>query len=71
MSISFGEVYVLFTNKTSLTGDGEIKPRWSDSKTFTIESKSNGTYNYNIVFSDLINPFVTNESLQILISFIV
>ena len=61
--IASKEISVIFTDTKEIT-NLEIEPGWTDSKSFTVENKSNGTYNYNIVFSELINTFVTDGSLQ-------
>ena len=63
LRIASKDLKVIFTDKKEIT-NLEIVPGWSDSKSFTVENKSNGTYNYNIVFTDLVNTFVTEGGLQ-------
>ena len=64
VSVSSADLKIVFTDTDgNIEGNG-ITPGWGDTKTFTIENKSNETYKYNIVIQDLVNTFVTNGYLQ-------
>ena len=64
VSVSSADLKIVFTDTDgNIEGNG-ITPGWGDTKTFTIENKSNETYKYNIVIQDLINTFVTKGYLQ-------
>ena len=64
VSVSSADLKIIFTDTDgNIEGNG-ITPGWGDTKTFTIENKSNETYKYNIVIQDLVNTFVTNGYLQ-------
>ena len=64
VSVSSADLKIVFTDSDGAISGSNIEPGWSDTKTFTIENKSNETYKYNIVIQDLINPFVTKGYLQ-------
>ena len=64
VSISSADLKIVFTDSDGAISGSNIEPGWSDTKTFTIENKSNETYKYNIVIQDLINTFVTKGYLQ-------
>ena len=64
VSVSSADLKIIFTDSDGAISGSNIEPGWSDTKTFTIENKSNETYKYNIVIQDLINTFVTNGYLQ-------
>ena len=62
--VTSANLKIVFTDTDgNIEGNG-IAPGWSNSKTFTIENKSNETYKYNIVIKDLVNTFVTKGYLQ-------
>ena len=64
VSVSSADLKIIFTDSDGAISGSNIEPGWSNSKTFTIENKSNETYKYNIVIQDLINTFVTTGYLQ-------
>ncbi len=64
VSVSSTDLKIIFTDSDGAISGSNIEPGWSDTKTFTIENKSNETYKYNIVIQDLVNTFVTNGYLQ-------
>ena len=64
VSVSSADLKIIFTDSDGAISGSNIEPGWSDTKTFTIENKSNETYKYNIVIQDLINTFVTKGYLQ-------
>ena len=63
MSVTVDELVIVLKDATILSSE-EVKPGWNISKTFTVENKSDGTYNYNISIKDLVNTFVTEGGLQ-------
>ena len=63
ISVTTADLKVIFTNGESITG-AEIEPGWSITKTFSVENKTKGTYNYNIVIKDLINTTTTYGYLK-------
>ena len=64
VSVSSADLKIIFTDSDGSISGTNIEPGWSDTKTFTIENRSNETYKYNIVIQDLINTFVTEGYLQ-------
>ena len=64
ISVTSTDLKIVFTDSDGAISGSNIEPGWSDTKTFTIENKSNETYKYNIVIQDLLNTFVTNGYLQ-------
>ena len=64
ISVTSTDLKIVFTDSDGAISGSNIEPGWSNSKTFTIENKSNETYKYNIVIQDLVNTFVTNGYLQ-------
>ena len=64
VSVSSADLKIIFTDSDGAISGSNIEPGWSDTKTFTIENKSNETYKYNIVIKDLVNTFVTEGYLQ-------
>ena len=64
VTINSADLKIIFTDSDGAISGSNIEPGWSDTKTFTIENKSNETYKYNIVIQDLINTFVTKGYLQ-------
>ena len=64
VSVSSADLKIIFTDSDGAISGSNIEPGWSDTKTFTIENKSNETYKYNVVIQDLVNTFVTNGYLQ-------
>ena len=64
VSVSSADLKIVFTDTDGSISGTNIEPGWSDTKTFTIENKSNETYKYNIVIQDLVNTFVTKGYLQ-------
>ena len=64
VTINSADLKIIFTDSDGAISGSNIEPGWSDTKTFTIENKSNETYKYNIVIQDLVNTFVTKEYLQ-------
>ena len=64
VSVSSADLKIIFTDSDGAISGSNIEPGWSDTKTFTIENKSNETYKYNIVIQDFINTFVTKGYLQ-------
>ena len=64
ISVTSTDLKIVFTDSDGAISGSNIEPGWSDTKTFTIENKSNETYKYNIVIQDLINTFVTKGYLQ-------
>ena len=64
VSVSSADLKIVFTDTDGSISGTNIEPGWSDTKTFTIENKSNETYKYNIVIQDLVNTFVTEGYLQ-------
>ena len=63
ISVTTADLKVIFTNGESITGE-EIEPGWSITKTFSVENKTKGTYNYNIVIKDLVNTTTTYGYLK-------
>ena len=64
VTINSADLKIIFTDSDGAIFGSNIEPGWSDTKTLTIENKSNETYKYNIVIQDLVNTFVTKEYLQ-------
>mgnify|MGYP004531144603 CR=1 FL=1 len=64
VSVSSADLKIIFTDSDGAISGSNIEPGWSDTKTFTIENKSNETYKYNIVIQNLVNTFVTEGYLQ-------
>ena len=64
VTINSADLKIIFTDSDGAISGSNIEPGWSDTKTFTIENKSNETYKYNIVIKDLVNTFVTKGYLQ-------
>ena len=64
VSVTSANLQIVFTDSDGAISGSNIEPGWSDTKTFTIENKSNETYKYNIVIQDLVNTFVTEGYLQ-------
>ena len=64
ISVNSADLKIIFTDSDGAISGSNIEPGWSDTKTFTIENKSNETYKYNIVIQDLVNTFVTEGYLQ-------
>ena len=64
VSVSSADLKIIFTDSDGAISGSNIEPGWSDTKTFTIENKSNETYKYNMVIQDLVNTFVTKGYLQ-------
>ena len=64
VSVSSADLKIIFTDSDGAISGSNIEPGWSDTKTFTIENKSNETYKYNVVIQDLMNTFVTKGYLQ-------
>ena len=64
VTINSADLKIIFTDSDGNIEGNDITPGWSNSKTFTIENKSNGTYKYNIVIQNLVNTFVTTGYLQ-------
>ena len=62
--VTSADLKIVFTDSDGSISGSNIEPGWSDTKTFTIENKSNETYKYNIVIQDLVNTFVTEGYLQ-------
>jgi len=63
ISVMSKELRIVFTDDMTL-GDTEIIPGWSESKSFSVKNESDGIFNYNIIFRDLVNTFVTEGFLQ-------
>ncbi len=63
ISVTTADLKVIFTNGEAITG-AEIEPGWSITKTFSVENKTKGTYNYNIVIKDLVNTTTTYGYLK-------
>ena len=64
VSVSSADLKIIFTDSDGAISGSNIEPGWSDTKTFTIENKSNEIYKYNIVIQNLVNTFVTTGYLQ-------
>ena len=64
VTINSADLKIIFTDSDGAISGSNIEPGWSDTKTFTIENKSNEIYKYNIVIQDLVNTFVTEGYLQ-------
>ena len=64
VSVTSADLKIIFTDSDGAISGSNIEPGWSDTKTFTVENKSNETYKYNIVIQDLVNTFVTEGYLQ-------
>ena len=64
VSVSSADLKIVFTDTDGSISGTNIEPGWSDTKTFTIENKSNEIYKYNIVIQNLVNTFVTEGYLQ-------
>ena len=64
VSVSSADLKIIFTDSDGAISGSNIEPGWSDTKTFTMENKSNEIYKYNIVIQDLVNTFVTEGYLQ-------
>ena len=64
VTINSADLKIIFTDSDGAISGSNIEPGWSDTKTFTIENKSNETYKYNIVIQELINTFITEGYLQ-------
>ncbi len=55
-------VRILFEDSREIANN-EIRPGWSESKTFSVKNESKEIFNYNIVFENLVNTFVTEGFL--------
>ena len=64
VSVTSADLKIIFTDSDGAISGSNIEPGWSDTKTFTIENKSNEIYKYNIVIQNLVNTFVTEGYLQ-------
>ena len=64
VTINSADLKIIFTDSDGAIFGSNIEPGWSDTKTLTIENKSNETYKYNIVVQNLVNTFVTEGYLQ-------
>ena len=64
VTINSADLKIIFTDSDGAISGSNIEPGWSDTKTFTIENKSNEIYKYNIVIQNLVNTFVTEGYLQ-------
>ena len=53
-----------FSDDSSELNIEGIEPGWTYEKTFTIENKGDSVFNYNIIFKDFINTFMTTGLLQ-------
>ena len=47
LSINSKEINIIFTDTTEISEES-ITPGWSTSKSFSVENKSNGVFNYSI-----------------------
>ena len=63
LTVTSTELKILFVDDSSLA-DSEIIPGWSESKSFSVKNESKEDFNYNIVFENLVNTFVTEGFLQ-------
>ncbi len=63
ITISSRDIRILFTDNNELSSS-EIIPGWKETKTFSVKNESDEVFNYNIIFKDLINTFVTEGYLQ-------
>ncbi len=59
VSISIGELYIVFTDNQEIIDDN-IGPDWTYTKTFTVDNQSGETQYYNIIISDLVNELNSN-----------
>ena len=64
MSVNTANLRVIFTDTNAAISATSIKPGWTASKTFTVESKTDDVYEYKIVIKNLVNTFVTEGYLQ-------
>ena len=64
MSVDTANLRVIFTDTNAAIDATDIKPGWEAYKTFTVESKTDAAYDYNIVVKNLVNTFVTEGYLQ-------
>ena len=64
ISVSSADLKIVFTDTDGNIEGSNITPGWSDSKTFTVENQSNGTYKYDIIIKDLVNTFKTYKYLE-------
>ncbi len=64
MSVNTANLRVIFTDTNAAISATSIKPGWTASKTFTVESKTDASYDYDIVIKNLVNTFVTEGYLQ-------
>ena len=64
ISVSSADLKIVFTDTDGNIEGSNITPGWSDSKIFTVENKSNGTYKYDIIIKDLVNTFKTYKYLE-------
>ncbi len=62
LSVVAKKLAVIFTDNSELTG--EIYPDYYESKTFSVENKSESLYKYDIIFENLVNTFETEGFLQ-------
>ncbi len=62
LSVVAKKLAVIFTDNSELTG--EIYPGYEETKTFSVENKSESLFKYDIIFENLVNTFKTNGFLQ-------
>ena len=62
ITVNTNELKIIFNNGEKIDGI-DIEPGWSVTKTFSVENKTNYNYQYNLVFKNLINTFVTKGYL--------
>ena len=61
LTVDSKELKIIFNDSREIIAEG-IKPgTFNETKSFSVENKSEDTYYYNIVFKDLINTFVTDS----------
>ena len=64
MSVNTANLRVIFSDTNAAITNTAIKPGWTASKTFSVESKTDASYDYDIVIKNLVNTFVTEGYLQ-------
>ncbi len=62
LSVVAKKLAVIFTDNSELTG--EIYPGYEETKTFSVENRSESLFKYDIIFEDLVNTFETEGFLQ-------
>ena len=63
MNLQASDLKIVFEDSSEIKASN-VEPGWSESKTFTVESKSDKDFEYNIVIKNLVNTFLSEGYLQ-------